>query len=127
MTVCLVYNQVQFLDGPGRGSEIVDVRDGDGSSLCTEEFARRPRAPPEHRIGTPRDQLVSEFFFAAHKDVQWQKSEVLHANQTCHPTLPQLFRAGWNGVKACGCDGSLGALNCDANVASRATWQSKPA
>ena len=120
-------DSLQFVEGPGRGAEIVDLRDGTGSDTCEHAFANRPRSPPGERIFTARDKLVDDFFFAAHSEVKWSREEVRFANQSCHPRAMgdarELFRAGWRGATECACNWRLGALNCNGAPASQATWK----
>lgn len=124
------YDSIQFIEGPGRGAEIVDLRDGEGSAMCEREMLAHLHAPPSERILTPRDKLVTQYFFAANVDTKWSREEVRVANQTCHPAAAGggqggggvLFFAGWRGLQPCECDGRLGALNCVNAPASQATW-----
>lgn len=115
------YDSVQFLDAPGRNSEVVDLRDGEGSPTCVDEMARRPRPRPSTRINTPQKRLVQDYFFAAPADSKWTVSDVARANQTCHPAgRPfDLFRSGWLGARPCECDWRRPILNCLGTASAR--------
>ena len=100
------YDSIQYVNGPGRNFEIVDLRDGDGSEHCARDFELHPRPAPGRRALAPFRKDVDLALEANYT------APVLKVNQSCHPYHPELFRSGWGGSTPCRCDPSLGVLNC---------------